>query len=67
LFVADLYVAPYEKVKEFTVGPDFSEAKLKESAGRLDSNGDGGAGGYESNTGLRDGSHAFGRKLLRVD
>src|SRR2546422_6853277 len=59
LFVADLDVAPNEKVEEFAVGPDFAEAKLEEATGRLDSNGGGGAGvERESGAGLRDGGHA---------
>src|SRR2546425_641136 len=59
LFVADLDVAPNEKVEEFAVGPDFAEAKLEEATGRLDSNGGGGAGvERESGAGLREGGHA---------
>jgi hypothetical protein len=68
LFVADFDVAPDEEVEEFAVGPDFAEAKLEEAAGRLDANGGGGAGmEREGGGGLRDGCHAFERKLLRVD
>jgi hypothetical protein len=59
LFVADLDVAPDEKVEEFAVGPDFAEAEFEEAAGRLDANG-GGCSGVEreSDAGLRDGGHA---------
>ena len=59
LLVADFDVAPDEKVEEFTVGPDFAEAKLEEATGRLDANGGGGAGvERKSGAGLRDGGHA---------
>src|SRR5713101_3581978 len=55
LLVADLDVAPDEKVEELAVGPDFAEAKLEEAAGRLDANGGGGAGVQrESGAGLPD-------------
>ncbi len=59
LLVADFDVAPDEKVEQFTIGPDFAEAKFEEAAGRLDANGGGGAGAErESSAGLRDGGHA---------
>jgi len=55
LFVADLDVAPDEKVEELAVGPDFAQPKLEEAAGRLDANGGGGAGVQrESGAGLPD-------------
>jgi hypothetical protein len=53
LLVADLDVAPDKEIEEFTVGPDFAEAKLEEAAGRLDANGGGSAGvERESDAGL---------------
>src|SRR6266436_7322233 len=58
LFVADLDVAPDEKIKEFAVGPDFAEAELEKAARRLDANGRGGPGRErKSDAGLRDGCH----------
>jgi len=68
LFVADFDVAPDEEVEEFAIGPDFAEAELEEAAGRLDANGGRGAGVQrKSGGGVRDGGHAFERKLLRVE
>jgi hypothetical protein len=63
LFVADLYVAPDEEIKELAIGPDFAEAKLEEAAGRLDSNG-GSAGGERERRGrgCRERSHALRAK-----
>jgi len=59
LFVADLDVAPDEKVEELAVCPDFPETKLEKAAGRLDSNDGGSAGmGPASDAGLCDGCHA---------
>ena len=59
LLVADLDVAPDEEVKQLAVGPDFAEAKLEEAAGRLNTNGGGGAGvERESNAGFRERGHA---------
>src|SRR6266404_4606608 len=56
LFVADLDVAPDEKIKEFAVSPDFAEAQLEEAAGRFDA--DGGGREPESDGGWRRGGHA---------
>ena len=59
LFVADLDVAPDEKIKELAVSPDFAEAKLEEAAGRLDANGGGSAGvERERDAGWRGCGHA---------
>src|SRR6266403_527950 len=57
LFVADLDVAPDEKIKELAVGPDFAEAKLEEAARRFDA--DGAGRERESNVGWRRGGHAI--------
>ena len=52
LFVTDLDVAPNEEIEEFSVGPDFAEAKLEEAAGRLDAESDGGAGVERKSSGF---------------
>jgi len=36
LFVTDLNVTPNEEIEELAVGPDFTEAELEETTGRLD-------------------------------
>ena len=56
LFVANLDVAPDEKIEELAVGPDFAEAQLEEAAGRLDA--DGGGAEREGDGGWRRGGHA---------
>src|SRR5207245_2672410 len=53
LFVAYLDVAPDEEIEELAVGPDFAEANLEESAGRLNADGGGGAGMERERMGWR--------------
>jgi hypothetical protein len=53
LLVSDLDVAPDKEVKEFTIGPDFAEAKLEETTGRLDAKSDRGAGVERKSSRLR--------------
>jgi hypothetical protein len=63
LLVADLDVAPNEKVEELAVGPDFAEAQLEEAARRLNSNGGSAGGERESGgRGCRQRSHALREK-----
>src|SRR6267143_5959544 len=58
LLVADLDIAPDEEVKQLAVCPDFAEAKIEEAAGRLNTNGGGGARvERESDAGFRERGH----------
>src|SRR5215472_16490628 len=62
LLVADLDVAPNKEIEQLAVGPDFTQAQLKEAAGRLDADGSGGAGARCKGSGLwrcRERSHAL--------
>src|SRR5260221_11611757 len=68
LLVADFDVAPDEKVEQFAIGPNFTEAKFEEAAGRIDANGGRGAGVERKGGGLRDGGHAgSSKKIVRAD
>jgi hypothetical protein len=53
LLVADLDVAPHEEIEEFTICPEFAEAKFEKAALRLDADRSGGAG-TERERGIRE-------------